>query len=207
METDIPQFREESSNAEENLSNPLIQDRAWFVPYDVANPPVYIGEAACTAFATRFRQALAEFQGSAPHIPRIHYTQDENLYTALHSPVSWPSKTQAQLLLKVALININRAFHVVLTKPTVAGLDQLYQDSRPAGSLATCKFFALFALGEVYSSRAVVPSEGNFPGVSYFMHSCSLLPILPERATLDHIEILILLVRFASSVTTSRILR
>lgn len=51
-----------------------MQDRAWFVPYDVANPPVYIGEAACTAFATRFRQALAEFQGSAPHIPRIHYT-------------------------------------------------------------------------------------------------------------------------------------
>lgn len=183
-----------------------MQDRAWFVPYDVANPPVYIGEAACTAFATRFRQALAEFQGSAPHIPRIHYTQDENLFSALHSPVSWPGRTQAQLLLKVALININRAFHVVLTKPTLASLDQLYQDSGPPGALATCKFFALFALGEVYSSRAVVPSEGNFPGVSYFMHSCSLLPILPERATLEHIEILILLVCFASFVSISRII-
>ncbi|KFY20444.1 hypothetical protein V491_03713 [Pseudogymnoascus sp. VKM F-3775] len=179
--TDIPHFREESSNPEENLSNPLIQDRAWFVPYDVTNPPVYIGEAACTAFATRFRQALAEFQGSAPHIPRIHYTQDENLYTALHSPVSWPSKAQAQLLLKVALININRAFHVVLTKPTLASLDQLYQDSRPAGSLATCKFFALFALGEVYSSRAVVPSEGNFPGVSMWGSKVGHPLMIPDR--------------------------
>ncbi|KFZ16540.1 hypothetical protein V502_05055 [Pseudogymnoascus sp. VKM F-4520 (FW-2644)] len=198
--TDVPHPREESSNPEENLSNPLVQDRAWFVPYDVANPPVYIGEAACTAFATRFRQALAEFQGSAPHIPRIHYTQDENLFSALHSPVSWPGRTQAQLLLKVALININRAFHVVLTKPTLASLDQLYQDSGPPGALATCKFFALFALGEVYSSRAVVPSQGNFPGVSYFMHSCSLLPILPERATLEHIEILILLSFFSHNL-------
>ncbi|KFY97034.1 hypothetical protein V498_02328 [Pseudogymnoascus sp. VKM F-4517 (FW-2822)] len=146
--TVVPHLREEPSNPEENLSNPLIQDRAWFVPHDVANPPVYIGEASCTAFATRFRQALAEFQGATPHIPRTHYTQDENLLSALHSPVSWPGRTQAQLLLKVALININRAFHVVLTKPTLASLDQLYQDPRPPGALATCKFFALFALGE-----------------------------------------------------------
>lgn len=178
-----------------------MQERAWFVPYDVTNPPVYISEAACTAFATRFRQSLAGFRGSAPHVPRTHYTQDENLLSALHSPVSWPSRTQAQLLLKVALININRAFHVVLTKPTLAGLDQLYEDTRSQGTLATCKFFALFALGEVYSSRAVISSEGIFPGMLYFMHSCSLLPILPERATLEHIEILILLVRFASLVS------
>ncbi|OBU00228.2 hypothetical protein VE01_01650 [Pseudogymnoascus verrucosus] len=198
--TDVPHLRQDSSNPEENLSNPLMQDRAWFVPYDVANPPVYIGEAACTAFATRFRQALVEFQGSAPHIPRIHYAQDDNLFSALHSPVSWPSRAQAQLLLKVALININRSFHVVLTKPTLASLDQLYQDARPPGTLATCKFFALFALGEVYSSRAVIPSEGKFPGVSYFMHSCSLLPILPERATLEHIEILILLSFFSHNL-------
>ncbi|PVH70848.1 fungal-specific transcription factor [Cadophora sp. DSE1049] len=192
----VEQSQQQPLESEANLSNPLMQERAWFVVCDVQTPPTYIGEVACTAFATRFRQSLALYSGSTHHIPRIHYVQDEDLLS-IPNEATWPSKSQAQLLLKVALVNINRGFHVVLLKPTMAKFDEIYQDINLRDMLVSCKFFALFALGEVYSSRARETSGGNFPGLSYFIRACSLIPILPERTTLEHIEILILLSFFS----------
>lgn len=186
----------QSSTPGESLSNPLIQERAWFMPPNNTNAPIYIAEAACTAFATRFRQSLAVRQGLVGHVARTDFIQDENLLSVPQSQISWPSKTRAQLLLKVALANINRAYHVVLPEPTLAKLDQIYQEPQPrtADTLTTCKLFALFALGDVYSSKGKSQSGSSFPGLLYFMYSCSLFPLLPERAKLDHIEISILLV-------------
>jgi len=191
-----PQAPGENLVVEETVVNPLMHERAWFVPHNVINPPLYICEAACTAFATRFRQSLNISQGSVPHFPRVHYVQDEELLAVSESQVLWPTKTQAQLLLKVALALVNRPFHVVLTKPILSQLDQVYQDFSCLDKITTCKFFALFALGEVYSSRAMAPADGGFPGLPYFMHACSLVQVLPERANVEHIENLILLVGF-----------
>ncbi|RDW58361.1 hypothetical protein BP5796_12291 [Coleophoma crateriformis] len=178
---------------EEAVSNPLIHERAWFVPYDVTTPPIYIGEAACTAFATRFRQSLSPGNQNVPHVPRTHYVHDEKLSSPAAGQMVWPSRTQAELLLKVALANVNRSFHVVLPKETMASLDQAYRSPSFSDSVVKCKLFALFALGEVYSRMSMTTLPDEFPGLPYFIHSCSLIQVLPERANLGHIEALILL--------------
>ncbi|KAH6703133.1 fungal-specific transcription factor [Leptodontidium sp. MPI-SDFR-AT-0119] len=195
----VVQAQQEPSASEDNLSNPLMQERAWFVVSDAETPPIYIGEVACTAFATRFRQSLALYPGSTHHIPRIHYVQDEDLLS-VPNEATWPTRSHARLLLRVALANINRGYYVVLPKPTMAKLEEMYQDPNLRDPLVTCKFFALFALGEVYSSRVKAPSGGNFPGLSYFIRACSLIPMLPERTNLEHIEILILLSFFSHNL-------
>jgi hypothetical protein len=63
------------------IKNPLVGDQAWFQTCKSSLPPIYIGEAACAAFASRLRQLLAG--DSAPsHITRAEYTKDAVLSTA-----------------------------------------------------------------------------------------------------------------------------
>jgi hypothetical protein len=157
--------------------------------------PIYIGEASCTAFATRTRQSLC--MGSpavVSHFPRVHFAQDESLMTTHNFQVSWPTQGQATLLLKVVMARVNRAFHVFLLEPTIVRINQMYRDPTYRPPAFTAKIFALFALGEVYSSRAKDSSDGNIPGLSYFKYASSLVQVLPERADLDHVETLLLLV-------------
>ncbi|KAM3077955.1 hypothetical protein ACMFMF_004368 [Clarireedia jacksonii] len=107
--------------------------------------------------------------------------------------VSWPTQGQAVLLLKVVMARVNRVFHVFLLEPTLARIDQMYRDPAHRPPAFTAKIFALFALGEVYSSRVKDSSDGNTPGLPYFKYACSLVQVLPERADLDHVETLLLL--------------
>jgi hypothetical protein len=128
------------------------------------------------------------------HFPRVHFAQDESLMTTHNFQVSWPTQGQATLLLKVVMARVNRAFHVFLLEPTIVRINQMYRDPTYRPPAFTAKIFALFALGEVYSSRAKDSSDGNIPGLSYFKYASSLVQVLPERADLDHVETLLLLV-------------
>lgn len=181
-------------SVDEAVSNPVMNERAWFVVSDSSRLPIYIAEAACPAFATRFRQSLSPTGTLIAHFPRVHYVGDEYLSPLPDSQISWPSKVDAQLFVKVAIARVNRGYHVLLYGSTIAKLNQAYMREEPLRIEEKCKLFALFALGQVYSSSAGHGSIDEFPGLLYFRYACQMLQVLPERASLEHIEALVLLV-------------
>ena len=173
--------------------NPLIGDRAWFHPYDPIAPPIYVGEAACTAFATRFRRFLTD-NDCAAHMPRTQYVSEEELLIATQTGVPWPNLARAQLLVKKAMYHVGRVYHMMLRKSTLAALKETYRTSQFDHSANTCKFFVLFALGEVYSVRTDTSTGQNIPGMLYYARAVELMKLLPERPSITHIEALLLLV-------------
>ncbi|KAH8590617.1 fungal-specific transcription factor domain-containing protein [Bisporella sp. PMI_857] len=183
----------QESPTETSVINPLIENRAWFVPYSAADIPIYIGEAACTAFATRFRQALDTSCSRSVHVPRTHYVPDTHLAADSVNPTPWPNEVKARLLVKVALSYVGRSYHVILASATFDRLDHIYQDPTSITNVDTGKFFALFALGEAYSNKSKSADSYEVPGLPYFIVASKVVQFLPERATLEYVEILLLL--------------
>ncbi|KAL3476268.1 fungal-specific transcription factor domain-containing protein [Aspergillus californicus] len=179
-----------------SVRNPLHGDRAWFHAYDPSAPPIFVGEAACTAFATRFRQFLTGSSATA-HIRRTQYVREENIAAANAREVRWPSVQQARLLVKIALRQISCIYHVLLRQATLEKLEDIYRTGDLECTVNQCKFFALFAFGEAYSMRSEPSSGSRVPGTSYFARSLSLVQVLPERTSLTHLETLLLLSLFS----------
>ncbi|OJI82559.1 hypothetical protein ASPTUDRAFT_124150 [Aspergillus tubingensis CBS 134.48] len=172
------------------VQNPLHGERAWFYPYDPSAPPIYMGDAACTAFATRLRQFLTGDPNTA-HVARTQYTPESSL---LEGATQWPGLAQARLLVRIAFNQLSRVYHLFLRKSTIEHLESIYRTPSLRDDPAVmCKFFALFALGEVYSSRANSSSTGRVPGTLYYVRAMGLIPILPERPGVIHVESLLLL--------------
>ncbi|KAL2853455.1 fungal-specific transcription factor domain-containing protein [Aspergillus pseudoustus] len=180
-----------------SVRNPLIGDRAWFQAYDPSAPPIFVGEAACTAFATRFRQFLTGSSTTTVHIRRTQYVKEENIAAANAGKILWPSLQQARLLVKIALRQISCIYHVLLRKSTMEKLEEIYRTEDFECTVNQCKFFALFAFGEAYSMRSEPSSGSRVPGTSYFARSLSLVQVLPERTSITHLETLLLLSLFS----------
>ncbi|KAL2815081.1 fungal-specific transcription factor domain-containing protein [Aspergillus cavernicola] len=179
-----------------SVRNPLIGDRAWFHDYDPSAPPIFVGEAACTAFATRFRQFLTGNSATA-HIRRTQYVREEHIAAANAGEVRWPTLQQARLLVKISLRQISCIYHVLLRKSTLEKLEDIYRTGDFEYTVNQCKFFALFAFGEAYSMRSEPSSGSRVPGTSYFARSLSLVQVLPERTSITHLETLLLLSLFS----------
>ncbi|KAL2817368.1 fungal-specific transcription factor domain-containing protein [Aspergillus granulosus] len=180
-----------------SVRNPLIGDRAWFHAYDPSAPPIFVGEAACTAFATRFRQFLTGSSTATAHIRRTQYVKEEIIAAANSGEIRWPSVQQARLLVKIALQQISCIYHVLLRKSTMEKLEEIYRTEDFECTVNQCKFFALFAFGEAYSMRSEPSSGSRVPGTSYFARSLSLVQVLPERTSITHLETLLLLSLFS----------
>lgn len=184
------------AQTDESVRNPLLEDRPWFLPMNIAEMPFHIGEAADAAFATRFRQALSDRPHA--HIPRDHYVTDEGLMALSDSNCPWPTPAQARFLMKAALNALKRFYHVVRKTVVLDTLEKVVQNPSALASdtLVTCKLWALFAIGEVYSSRTAYTGS-SFPGLVYFAQASKMLRALSERPRIDSIEIMLLLVRIA----------
>ncbi|KAJ6181365.1 hypothetical protein N7485_000007 [Penicillium canescens] len=181
-----------ATDADMHVWNPMLREDAWFQHYDPSTPPIYIGDAACTAFAARLRQVLTKSK-KISHMPRTQYTPEVTLMEIPNPAMQWPSLTQARLLIQTVLNQVNRVYHLVFRKTTIEDLEQMYRKRNFDDPILTCKFFALFALGEVYSSRSNSNLECGVPGAAYYVNAMTLIPILPERPNLTHIESLLLL--------------
>lgn len=183
-----------------DANNPLIEDDAWFVPHDQS--PIYIGEAACTAFSSRFQQLLLNTQAET-HIPRTHYIQDSQLLSTLEDDMDWPPRPQAFLLTEFATATVGKCYHLSSLSVIRSTLERSYKETRSINQLTTCKMFGLFALGAIYSPRSSSSDEGYLPGFLYFSKARNLLRLLPERAVIDHIEVLIIFVRSVSTPSSA----
>ncbi|KAL5338845.1 fungal-specific transcription factor domain-containing protein [Aspergillus crustosus] len=195
-EPGLPRADAAPDDGNTSVRNPLIGDRAWFHAYDPSAPPIFVGEAACTAFSTRFRQFLTGSNATA-HIRRTQYVKEEIIASANTSEIRWPSLQQARLLLKIAIRQICCVYHVMLQKSTLEKLEEIYRTGDFECTVNQCKFFALFAFGEAYSMRSEPASGSRVPGTSYFARSLSLVQVLPERTSITHLETLLLLSLFS----------
>ncbi|KAJ9293607.1 transcriptional regulator family: Fungal Specific TF [Paecilomyces variotii] len=179
-----------------SIQNPLLSERAWFQQYDPSAPPIYIAEAACTAFATRLRQFLTK-QPTTAHLARTQYVKESTMLNLQDTGVQWPSLTQARLLVKIAFNQSDELYHLMLRKSTLEKLEEIYQTGHFNDAALTCKYFALFAFGQVYSSRLEASADCRVPGTAYYARAMSLIPILPERPSITHLECLVLLSLFS----------
>ncbi|OQE43197.1 hypothetical protein PENCOP_c003G05258 [Penicillium coprophilum] len=199
-ETNDPSQRHPSRTADvpdgTGIQNPLIGDRAWFHRYDPSSPPIYIGEAACSAFATRFRRFLSG-NSAMPHIPRTQYEREEAITAANEADIQWPSLHHARLLVRIAIHQIGHLYHLMMRKSTLDKLEEIYQTQDFDCTANKCKFFALFAFGQAYSIRSEPNSGSRVPGTSYFARSMGLVQMLPERTSVTHLETLLLLSLFS----------
>ncbi|KAJ5698108.1 hypothetical protein N7462_000113 [Penicillium macrosclerotiorum] len=179
-------------DATTQVQNPMLGERAWFQPYDPSAPPIYVAEAACTAFATRLRQVLTKDKTTS-HMARTQYTSEATLMKIRNPAIEWPTHAQARLLTQIVFNQVSRVYHLVLRKSTLEELDEAYRTEGFDDPVMTCKFFSLFALGEVYSARSNSTLDCGVPGAAYYVNAMTLIPILPERPSLTHIESILLL--------------
>ncbi|KAF4765757.1 hypothetical protein HAV15_003429 [Penicillium sp. str.  len=163
-------------DADTHVRNPMLGERAWFLPYDPSLPPIHVCEAACTAFATRLRKVLTKSEITS-HMPRTQYTPETALMKICNPAMKWPSLPRARLLLQIVFSQVTRVYHLVLRKSTIDELEDAYRKDNFDDAVLTCKFFALFALGEVYSARST--PRKRFPE-SFLQREQKLLISLKE---------------------------
>ncbi|KAJ5152064.1 fungal-specific transcription factor domain-containing protein [Penicillium capsulatum] len=185
----------------ESISQDKITDEGpWFQSSDSSALPIYISEAACTAFATRLCQCLRGSDVRPSKLLRGRYMDELKLSSLASMNVQWPSLASAKLLVRSALGHVNEAFHVVLRKETMDVLHRVYQKRDFGNQSLKCKYFALFAMGQAYFTHPDPPAGSTtpetVPGSTYFVQAMNLLHIIPERPTMVHIESLLLLALF-----------
>ncbi|PYI33575.1 hypothetical protein BP00DRAFT_423991 [Aspergillus indologenus CBS 114.80] len=195
----IDQQTSPTEGSDTKTRNALLEDRPWFHAHDGLALPIYVSEAACTGFATRLCQCLDGDKSAVPHIPRTRYVEESALAQMAHSGIQWPSLACARLLVNTALGHANPPFHLALRKSTLDHLQQIYEHGLFNDPIFLCKYFALFALGEVYSFHND-GGEKTVPGTAYYARAISLIPVLPERPTIIHIEALLILALYSQSL-------
>lgn len=179
-----------------NFYDQAVSETPWFQSQGASVLPIYINEAACTAFATRLCQCLRGTDASTVRIPQCRYTSESTLASMLQVDVQWPSLVHATLLVKTALCHINPSFHLALKGETMKSLQDVYQTADFNNPTLKCKYFALFAIGQVYSTPYNSTNASTVSGSTYFAHAMNVIRFVPERPSLIHIECLLLLVRF-----------
>ncbi|KAH6869435.1 fungal-specific transcription factor domain-containing protein [Thelonectria olida] len=182
-----------NNEGNEAAQNPIVEERPWFTHIKTSDPPIWIGEMADAAFATRFRQFASSPQ-TPSHIPRVQYATDETLLSLSSSSLTWPSPTRARFLAEAALRSLCRCYHIVRRSEILSALETMTQDGLrpPKEPIFVSKMWALFAIGELYANRSAASSL-TFPGLAYFAHASEMLRVVSERPQLDVVETMLLL--------------
>lgn len=166
----------------------------WFLDIDLPQTPKPINEAADTAFATRFRQALSDPSDlQFSHVPHNEYAGDDTIMSLAETPWPWPKPSRARLIMNVALMHASRCLYIVRPGEVLRALENSLTDPNWRDPIMAGKLRALFALGELCSSRFVPPGQ-VFPGLGHFAQASKVLSYLGEHPTMDFIEIRLILV-------------
>ncbi|KAK7699629.1 hypothetical protein SLS64_011583 [Diaporthe eres] len=103
---------------EKTETSPAMSTGPWFDSMNIFKSPVLIGEAADAAFATRFRQVIADPSTPEPtHLLRLNHATNESLMSLVDVNVPWPSPSRAKFLLEAAMRYIGFLFHD--SEPTI----------------------------------------------------------------------------------------
>ncbi|CAI7568297.1 unnamed protein product [Penicillium bialowiezense] len=185
-----------TENDEPRIQGNLLGNKPWFQVHDASVLPLYISEATCTAFATRLCQCLTKTNTPTLYLPKTRYTDEATLSSLLDTDMQWPNLVCAQLLVKTALGHIIPCFHLALKKDSMDMLHGVYQRGDFDDPSIKCKYFALFALAQAFSTPHDSSNQPYVPGTAYFARALSLIQIIPERPSMIHIESLLLIAYF-----------
>lgn len=178
---------------EETQTTPAMGSGPWFDSLNVFKSPVFIGEAADAAFATRFRQVLTDPAAPEPtHLLRLNYATNESLMSLTDAGIPWPSPSRAKFLLEAAMRYIGRCYHIVQRQAAEEAWEQISHDPSRVGLILRCRAWALFAIGELYISKSI--GVHGFPGMAYFAQASKALGYLEERPEVESVELYLLLV-------------
>ncbi|QKX60071.1 uncharacterized protein TRUGW13939_07213 [Talaromyces rugulosus] len=169
---------------------PVLAEVPWFVNADSLHTPILVAEASDSAFATRWRQAMSNAQHG--HLPRVNFPSDEQLLALSDAECPWPTPARAHLLVRAALNGIGRCYHIIRRSSISQELERTIQNHSQTGLLSKSKLWAVFAIGEIYTTRHSALERG-FPGLHYFCKAMNILRIVSERPSVDMVEIQLLL--------------
>ncbi|KAK2005808.1 fungal-specific transcription factor [Colletotrichum eremochloae] len=170
-----------------------LEVKPWFINANVFRTPILIGEVADAAFSTRIRQVISDpFSPQPRHMLRVNYAPDTELMSLVKSEIAWPTPSRSRFLVEVALKYVSCRYHVVRRSLVMGNLEQSIHNPSWGDLMLRSKLWALFAIGELYSTRSI-PSEKEFPGMAYFAKASRILGVLDERPGTDSIEIMLLL--------------
>lgn len=174
-------------------TSPAMSTGPWFDSLNIFKSPVLIGEAADAAFATRFRQVIADPSTPEPtHLLRLNHATNESLMSMVDVNVPWPSPSRAKFLLEAAMRYIGRCYHIVQRGAAEEAWEQISHNSSRVGTILRCRSWALFAIGELYITKSI--GVNGFPGMAYFAQASKALAYLDERPEVECVELYLLLV-------------
>lgn len=173
----------------------ILEEIDWFAHTRTSDTPIWIGEISDAAFATRFRQFALSSQ-TPSHIPRTQFASDDVLRLLATTNPAWPTPPRARLLVQTALQFLWHSYHVVRRSDILSALNTFCSAQSNTGSspITKAKIYAMFALGELRSSKCLSSSKG-LPGLAYFAVASDAIRVINERPQLDVIETTLILVR------------
>ncbi|OMP88510.1 Proline utilization trans-activator [Diplodia seriata] len=107
------------------------------------------------------------------------------------SEVAWPNPSRARLLIGAALKYVACCYCIVRPSSVMENLEQSIRDPAWGHPLLRSKFWALFAVGELCSTRSI--GSQSFPGITFFSQASKVLGLLDELPRTDSIELLLIL--------------
>lgn len=198
-----------------DIINPLHETPHLFQQDQASQQQHFVGESTCMAFSDRILQCL-NTQSTTQPLSEDRHVQNPAFTRRLNSSAcKLPERIRANLLVRVALRFIGQDYHFFLHQDFLRQLEKTYSYKNDAQQdpIWTCKFFAVLALGELYSPS--VPANGqrrvhSVPGTEYFLTAVSLLQDLFEEPSIAQVETMLLfvsgLVHLASKLTRGKVL-
>lgn len=190
------------SNVDVNVSNPIYEPgRIFTATHDLQQQ--FIGESTCSAFGDRILQCLDPQARTTPLPSDSQYVRHASFSRQLSSVTNCklPDRIRANLLIRVAIRFIGQDYHLFMQRDFLQRLDKMYasaeRSQQQEDSIWMCKFFAILALGQMYSTSLPSAKEtgpATVAGSEYFFTAVTLLQDLFEEPSLDQIETLLLFV-------------
>lgn len=182
---------------ESNLFNPLFDKQQDRPVHERSAEPGFIGEASCAAFSNRLLSCLDSTCAPLTAGLSNYHRLDEQLHAPLDQGPEFPERMHVKLLLNVARRFIGNYHPLFLEVSFMKEIDAVYRGDMMPSTLWLCKFYALMALGEIYTHRRGVGDNNRVPGTNYFTKAVHLLQKdqdAYEEPSLIHVEVLTLLV-------------
>lgn len=178
----------------EPFPNPLLDIQHGLFSGQESSEPVFVGEAACTAFGDRLLQCVStKHTDVSCNIMPDHITHPV-FGRCMNPTFQLPNRIQATLLIRRVQKFIGTNFHLMLRKSFFAQFDRAYNSRQLPDAQWACHLFALLALGELYSNCNSNPADDRIPGMSWFLIAVRLLQDSYEVASLEQVQVLVLLV-------------
>jgi proline utilization trans-activator len=183
---------------ESNLFNPLFDKQQERPLHERSSEPGFIGEASCAAFSNRLLSCLdSKCLPLTAGLSNYHRLDDYE-HTSADQNADFPERMHVKLLLNVARRFIGNYHPLFLEVSFMREIDAVYRRDVVPSTLWLCKFYALMALGEIYTHRRGVGDNNRVPGTNYYVRAVNLLQKdqdAYEEPSLMQVEVLTLLVR------------